>query len=86
MLGPLSEEESQGLLRATGAGLDYSISIWICECAGGNPGVLLAAAHVGGQLRIQVPNFSSQVGQALQTRAREALGAEGLRRLGFLSV
>jgi hypothetical protein len=85
-LGPLTDEESQGLLRATGLRLDYNISTWICECAGGNPGVLLAAAHVGGQLRIQVPNFSSQVGQALQTRAREALGAEGLRRLGFLSV
>ena len=83
---PLNEEESSSLLRATDIRLDYGVSSWISESAGGNPGVLLAAAHVGDQLRMQVPNFSNQVGRALEIRARTTLGVEGLRKLGFLSV
>lgn len=85
-LVPLMEDESRDLLLAAGARLDYSVLSWITEQAGGNPGVLIAAASVGEQLRIEGTNFFEQVGNAIEIRARTVLGAERVANLGFLSV
>src|SRR5262249_50625452 len=74
-LVPLTEDESRDLLVAADARFDYSVLSWITEQAGGNPGVLIAAASVGEQLRTEGPNFLDQVGNAIEIKAREVLGA-----------
>lgn len=86
VLEPLTDEESRQLLHAVGNRLDYSTLSWVAEQAGGNPGVLIAAATVGDQLRTEGTTFFEQVGGALEKRARLVLGEEGVGHLGVLSV
>jgi len=84
-LEPLSDIESRELLNAAGAKLDYSVESWVIEKAGGNPGVLISAAVVGEQLRIEGVSFLEQVGSALESRAR-TIGSLRLEHLRLLSV
>jgi hypothetical protein len=85
-LGPLSDSESRELLTAAGARLEYSVESWVIEQSGGNPGVLIAAASVGEQLRVEGANFFDQVGSQLENRAHTVLGRDAVNRLRLLSV
>jgi hypothetical protein len=85
-LDPLTDEESRELLLAAGARMEYSVESWVIEQSGGNPGVLIAAASVGGQLRLEGANFFDQVGGALESRARAILGQDALNYLRLVSV
>jgi len=85
-LQPLSETESRELLRKAGANLDYSTESWVTQRAGGNPSVLIAAAVVGEDLRVNGATFLDQVGDALESRARDLLGDKHLHLIRLLSV
>lgn len=85
-LEPLSDGESRELLVAAGGRMEYSVESSVAEQSGGNPGVLIAAASVGGQLRVAGANFFEQMGSRLEDRARTALGNEAVSRLRLLGI
>ena len=85
-LQPLSETDSRELLRKAGASLDYSVESWVTQKAGGNASVLIAAAAVGAGLRVNGAAFLDQVGDGLETRARNLLGDNCLPLIRLLSV
>ncbi len=85
-VNPLSESESGELLRASGAKLDYSTESWVVQQAGGNPSILIAAAKVSAELRVQREGFLQQVSTAIASRAREILGEQRIEALRFLSI
>ncbi|HVO63199.1 MAG TPA: hypothetical protein VMT53_19885 [Terriglobales bacterium] len=85
-LNALTDQESRELLIAAGARLEYSVESWVIEQAGGNPGVLIAAAAVGAQLRVEGTSFFDQVGSELERRARSVLGNDAVSHLRLLSV
>ena len=85
-LQALSETDSRELLRKAGANLDYSVESWVTQKAGGNAGVLIAAAAVGERLRVNGATFLDQVGDGLESRARDVLGDNRLPLIRLLSV
>jgi hypothetical protein len=85
-LQPLSETDSRELLRKAGATLDYSVESWVVHKAGGNAGVLIAAAAVGKELRVEGSTFVDQVGDRLEARARILLGDRGVQIIRALST
>jgi uncharacterized protein (UPF0147 family) len=85
-LQPLSENDSRDLLRKAGANLDYSVESWVTQKAGGNASVLIAAAAVGQNLRVNGATFLDQVGDGLESRAKDLLGDNRLRLVRLLSV
>ncbi|MBI2194811.1 MAG: ATP-binding protein [Planctomycetes bacterium] len=85
-LGPLNDEQARELLGATNSGLDSELAEWIIRHAGGVPGILLAAASVGGDLRRTPGRFTEEVGRAFAERLRENLGPEALASAGLLSL
>jgi phosphoribosyl-AMP cyclohydrolase len=86
VLDPLSDSESRELLTAAGARLEYSVESWVIEQSGGNAGVLIGAASVGEQLRVEGANFFDQVGSQLENRARAGLARDAVDRLRLLSI
>ncbi len=85
-LDPLSDSQSRELLTTAGARLEYSVESWVIEQSGGNPGVLIAAASIGEQLRVEGANFFDQVGSRLEDRVRTGLGRDAVDRLRLLSI
>ena len=83
---PLTDAESGELLRAANARMDYSVESWVIDQAGGNPGILIVAAAVGSDLRIEGRTFPQQVARRLDMRARTDLGDQCLDLLRDISV
>jgi hypothetical protein len=74
----LNEPESRELLRIVRADLDFALESWVLGNADGVPGVILAAAHLGPELRRDGGGFLDQVARGFEARvpepARQALG------------
>ncbi len=85
-LKPLTHESARKLLHATGFSIDFGIEDWILSHAGGNPGILIAAASLGSNLRPDVQSFSEGVGQEFSRRIKESLGDDALKSAGLLSL
>ncbi len=85
-LEPLSYEDARKLLKATGKTFEFGIEAWIIRHAGGNPGVLLAAAAVGSELRRGVASFTQSVGEEFARRVERELGDDALRCARLLSI
>jgi hypothetical protein len=85
-VGPLTDGASHELLRAAGARLDFGIEAWVVDQAGGNPGILLAAAKAGRELRRTTAEFSEDVARAFSSRVRAELGEQAIDALEVLSV
>jgi hypothetical protein len=85
-LRPLDEAQSLALLKASGPRLDFGIESWIVDNAGGVPGVLLAAGHVGSELRTKGESFLSQVAAAFQGEVRRRCTPDQQAALAALSV
>ena len=84
-LGPLSEEDARKLLASTQKRLDYGVESWILDRAGGNPGVLLAAANIADKLRSDSGDFGKAVGQEFARRIKTELGEDLLKCAELLS-
>lgn len=81
-----SELEAGELLKAAGAAFDYGLASWIIEQAGGTPGILLAAASLGPELRREASVFVDEVGTAFEGRVRRELGDRAIDVLRLLSL
>jgi hypothetical protein len=84
-LGSLSDEDSRKLLVATGNRLDFGVESWILDRAGGNPGILLAAASVAEKLRDAHGDFGAAVGREFGKRIELELGQDALSCAELLS-
>ncbi len=84
-LGPLNDEDSRKLLNATGKRLDFGVESWILNQAGGNPGILLAAASVGDKLGAESIDFTEDVGREFEKRIKYQLGQDALKCAELLS-
>ncbi len=85
-LDGLTESQSLELLRAIRTDLDFALESWVLDNADGIPGVILAAAHLGPELRRDGGSFLDQVARGFERQviarvpepAREALGVLSL--------
>ena len=85
-IDPLESTPSQALTASAAPTLDHGLASWIAEKSGGIPGIILAAASVGTDLRREPDDFAQQVAAAFSSRARALLGEGALRVLGVLSL
>lgn len=85
-LEPLDNECSRELLKATGQPLDFEIEDWITRQAKGIPGILLAAASVGSDLRRGPGDFLGSVGKEFEKRIQSELGTDALRDAELFSI
>lgn len=85
-LDPLDEKTSHDLLKATGQPLDFGIEEWIIRQAKGIPGIILAAASVGSELRREWGDFLSAVGREFEKRIQSELGNETLNGAELFSI
>jgi hypothetical protein len=81
----LNDEDSRKLLIATGKRLDFGVESWILDRAGGNPGILLAAASIGEKLRDEQADFETAVGREFAKRIESELGVDALKCAELLS-
>ena len=84
-LEPLSDDAARTLVQSVGQNLDYGLVDWITQMAGGVPGILLAAASIGPELREQSGDFVSKVASALETKARARFKERQFEALQLLS-
>ena len=86
-LEPLGEEDAKELLKEAGADLAYGVERWVIEGAGGNPGILLAAAEAGPDLeRGGAVSLAQQVARSFEGRVRRELDDDALQVLEVVSV
>lgn len=85
-LVPLSDSQARELLQASGAKLDYGLESWVIEQAGGNPGIILFAASLGGELRRGAADFADDVAKAFERKVRRELGDAQIEVLRLLSL
>ncbi|MGH8549304.1 MAG: hypothetical protein ACRERU_12035, partial [Methylococcales bacterium] len=78
-------EDARKLLVSTQKRLDFGVESWILERAGGNPGILLAAASISDKLRYESGNFETAVGREFARRIESDIGADALKCAEFLS-
>jgi len=83
---PLDEKTSHDLLKATGQPLDFGIEEWIIRQTKGIPGIILAAASVGSELRREWGDFLSAVGREFEKRIQSELGNEALNGAKLFSI
>jgi len=86
LLSPLNDKAARKLLQATGQVLDYGIQDWILSQASGVPGIILAAASIGGSLRQDHTVFSTAVGKGFERRIVQELGEAALQSARLFSV
>ena len=72
-------------MSATPKRLDFGVLSWILDRAGGNPGILLAAASIGEKLRDGLDSFEAAVGREFAKRIESALGKDSLKCAELLS-
>jgi hypothetical protein len=82
-LPALSDEKSGELLKAAGGELDFSLESWVVENAGGVPGVILAAAQVGAELRRDGGTFLDQVARGFEQKAQQRLSSSEQQALRY---
>lgn len=85
-LGPLSNNQSETLLQAAGANLDFSLMSWIVAQADGNPYILLSAARLGPDLRHRATTFAEAIASAFESQVKRELGDLALEALRLLSL
>lgn len=85
LVEPLSDEDARKLLASTQKRLDFGVESWILDRAGGNPGILLAAASIADKLRYEAGNFETAVGGEFARRIESDLGGDALRCAELLS-
>lgn len=85
-LEPLDDECSRELLKATGQPLDFEIEDWITRQAKGIPGILLAAASMGSELRREPGDFLGSVGKEFEKRIQSEFGTDALRDAELFSI
>lgn len=86
---PFTSEESDKLIRQINKNISYDLLSWIKYHANGNPGVLLTAARVSGELRElreRPENFIEELGSHYERRINKVLGAEALNVLRLISI
>ncbi|MEW6668087.1 MAG: hypothetical protein AB1512_22980 [Thermodesulfobacteriota bacterium] len=87
MVEPLNDEASNKLLRkASDRPLDFGIQEWIIRQANGFPGIILAAASVGADLRRGPGDFLSKVGREFENRIKLDLGPNALKAARLFSI
>src|SRR5918994_1382062 len=86
-LEPLDDEDSRRLLGEAGSRLGSGLEPWVVEHARGIPGVLLAAAAAGPDLKRggAVP-FAEKVGKAFESRVHREFGRDALEALEVVSL
>ena len=84
-LEPLDDEAARKLVGSVAEQLDYGLETWIAQMAGGVPGILLAAASVGRELREHPGDFITKVASSLETKARDRLTERQFEALQLLS-
>jgi hypothetical protein len=84
-LRPISALESDRLLCAADARIDYSLQSWVVSKCEGNPEMLLRAATVGEDLRNR-GDFTTELAQAYERYVRRTLGERAIEALRTLSL
>ncbi len=82
---PLDDDAARQLLRSVAGPLDYGLETWLTQMAGGVPGILIAAASVGNELREQPGDFTNKVASAIEAKARARLSNEQFLALKLFS-
>lgn len=85
LLSGLSDQDSAELLKLAGASFDYSVESWVVHQAGGNPGILLAAAQVT-DLRNKAESFTDQIARAFEKKVKNAYGDKALQAIRVISL
>ena len=85
-LTPLSDEDSEKLLKAANNRLSFEIEDWIVGHAGGIPGTILAAASMGNELRDNLTDFISAIGKEFEQRIKNEFGPDALKCTRLLSI
>ncbi|OGS05793.1 MAG: hypothetical protein A3G41_06840 [Elusimicrobia bacterium RIFCSPLOWO2_12_FULL_59_9] len=83
---PLSWEESKKLIDHVAPEVPFEIANWICQKSGGIPGVILAAASVGEDLRADAADFGRRVGEEFARRVETQFGERGLQAASLASI
>ncbi|MEC4680284.1 MAG: ATP-binding protein, partial [Nitrospirota bacterium] len=82
----LTAESARKLLNTAAPSLDFEVEGWIISHAGGNPGILLAAASLGSNLRRDVPSFTDAVGQEFERRIKEDFSEDAFKCASLISL
>jgi hypothetical protein len=85
-LQALSEEHSRQLLRAIRTDLDFALESWVLDNANGVPGVILAAARFGPELRRDAGNFIEQIATGFERQVIARVAESTRQTLGILSL
>ncbi|MGJ5072058.1 hypothetical protein [Bradyrhizobium oligotrophicum] len=82
----ISEEHGRQLIRAIRTDLDFSLESWVLDNADGVPGVILAAARLGPELRRDGGNFIEQIATGFERQVNARVGPSPRQALGILSL
>jgi hypothetical protein len=82
----LAEPQSRELLRAVRTDLDFALESWVLDNADGVPGVILAAAHLGPELRRDGGGFLDQIARGFERQVLARVAKPAREALGVLSL
>jgi hypothetical protein len=82
----LAEPQSRELLHAVRTDLDFALESWMLDNADGVPGVILAAAQLGRELRRDGGSFLDQVARGFERKVIERVPEPARQALGVLSL
>jgi hypothetical protein len=82
----LTEPQSRELLRAIRKDLDFALESWVLDNADGVPGVILAAALLGPELRRDGESFLEQVARGFERQVIARVAEPARQALGILSL
>jgi hypothetical protein len=82
----LTDSQSRELLRAVRTDLDFALESWVLDSADGVPGVILAAAHLGPELRRDGGGFLDQVARGFERQVIARVPEPARQALGVLSL
>jgi hypothetical protein len=82
----LSETEGRALLRSIRTDLDFALESWVLDNANGVPGVILAASHLGPELRHDGETFLEQVAIGFEQKLAGCVLPAAVQALGILSL
>lgn len=85
-LDGLNEEQGRELLRSIRTDLDFGLESWVLDNADGVPGVILAAAHLGPELRRDGDNFLDQIARGFERQVAARLSEPARSALSLLSL
>jgi hypothetical protein len=82
----LTEAQSLELFRSVRTDLDFALESWVLDNADGVPGVILAAARLGPELRQDGGGFLDQVARGFERRVIASVPEAARQALGVLSL